>query len=465
MGASIEHQIVCKIVEKQDFHTIEKLKIDETYFLGDQNLVSQPREAFKFIRQHFHNEQTYGSIPSWEIILTRVPGIPWVPSWDELPTLCLELRRLKLRSQIYQLTDELSRTADVDPVKSLAIVREAAASLVAQHEMSNDLMVSNAYEKLYQEYQMVSEGHGILGIPWPWDILNEDTQGIQDGQFIVIYGRPKSMKSWVSLYVATQAYLRGKRVLIYSLEMTPLQMLRRIAAIICCVDYEKFKNGKLDPATQQRVWETLYWLKAQEIAATDAYGHSASLLVTQPVGEASGVSQLHAKIREFNPDLVAVDGMYLMKDDRGRMRTMDWKSIAHISQDLKKTAQLFEIPVIGITQANRNADKDPKKADLAEIAYADAVAQDCDLCIRVHKQKDGSSGEPELVLSIPGSREGKLDALVIHGIPAVNFCYKRATIVDPNNPQNGSNSNGSGNSRGNGSSRGQAVVPTNWRMT
>ncbi len=469
MAASIEHQLICKIIETNDFHTVEKLKIDESYFLTDPHVISQPREAFKFFREHYHNEQTFGSLPSWQILLTRVPGFQWTPSWDTLPTLCLELRRLKMRAQIINLADELGRRAEVDPMQALNIVREAAASLVAQHELSSDVLISQAYEKLYQDYQLVSSGQGILGIPWPWDILNEDTQGIQDEQFIVIYARPKSMKTWLAMYVACCAYLRGQRVLIYSLEMSPIQIQRRCAAILCQVDYEKFKNGKLDPATHDRVWQTLYWLGEQETRNTNAYGHSAALLATQPQGEASGVASLQAKIREFSPDLVIVDGMYLMRDDRKKVRTIDWKSVSHISQDMKQTARMFQIPVIGVTQANRGADKDPKKADLVELAYSDALAQDCDLCIRVHKQKDPSSGEPELVLSIPGSREGKLDAFVIHGIPAVNFNFKRSTIIDPNNPQPSSNSGQSNGSSGgskssNGASRAAVVLPTNWRL-
>jgi replicative DNA helicase len=281
----------------------------------------------------------------------------------------------------------------------------------------------------------------VTGIATPWDVLNEDTQGIQKEDFIIIFGRPKSMKSWLAFLIAAYAYYWQRlRVLVWSNEMSRIQCLRRIASIITMIDYEKLKKAKLDPASKQRVFETLYHLKAQE----DYYrhhtsGHQAGLLVTSPYENkgqnAMGVSSLQAKIDEFKPDIVIVDGMYLMHDDRDKKRSIDWKQIAHISQDLKGTCKSFKVPIVGTTQANRTA-KNPndKEADLSELAYADALAQDCDMALRVHKQKD-RNGDWELLCSIPGSREGKLDGFVLHAHPAVNFQVKRMTIKDPNDPE------------------------------
>ena len=434
MAANVEHQLVCKIIETQDFHTVEKLKIDEGFFLGDPNVVSQTREVFRFIRDHYHNEITYGSVPSWMLVQQRFYGFPWVASNDSLATLCQEVRRYKLRAQVMMLADELNQKADVDPATALNVIREAATTLSTQHELSNDMLLSAVGEKLYAEYQMVSQGQGLTGIPWPWAILNDDTQGIHDGQFIVIYGRPKSLKTWMALYIACHAYLAGQRVLIYSMEMTEHQILRRCACIVAQVDYDKFKKATLDPATQNRVWQVLWALRDEELAKMDGVGHAAAILASQPRSENAGISTLQAKIREFNPDLVIVDGMYLMKDDRQKSKTVDWKAISHISQDLKRTAAIFELPIIAVTQANRGATKNGKDADLAEIAYADALAQDCDLCMRVHKQKDTQANELELLLSFPGMREGTLDGFVIHGVPAVNFHFKRQSAIDPNAP-------------------------------
>lgn len=453
MPANVEHQVLCKIVEVQDFHTVEKLRIDESFFLSD----SQTKEVFKFIRDHYHNEFTYGSVPSWDLLTQRFYGFPWSYSYDTLSTLCQELRRNKMRSDLQNTADEIMQTADSDPKSAMAILKEAAVRMSTAHEITNDMLLSGVQKQLQTEYEMLANAGGIIGIPYPWQILNDDTQGMQPGQFIVIYGMPKSFKTWISLVIATHAYMKGMRVLIWTLEMSEIEILRRIACIVCGIDYDLFKKAKLDPATIQQVWQILLSIKDEELQKVDENGHSSSILVTHPRGDSSGVGALQAKISEFKPDLVVVDGMYLMQDDRQKVRSVDWKAVANVSRDLKMTAGNFRIPIIGVTQANKSADKDPKKAAMTELAYAYAIAQDCDLCLRTQKQIDQNTRDWEIVISIPGGRETKLEGFVINCMPASNFNFKRAHFTSteqqeqqPPPPSSKSQSSG------------PPVLPKNW---
>jgi replicative DNA helicase len=437
MGANLEHQALCKIIETGDFHTVEKFKIDDTYFIGDQ---TQYKEIFRYLRAYYHNPASGRTIPSWHLIQPYFPGFPWIQTYDNLPTLLHELRKQKLRAQIIAFNDELMAKVEADPMASLDVIKEASTRLQIEHEHTNDSLITDSFDSLRQEYDLVKANQGITGIATPWEVLNDDTQGIQKEDFIIIFGRPKSMKSWIAFLIATYAYYWQRlRVLVWSNEMSRISCLRRMAAIITMIDYEKFKKAKLDPASEQRVFETLQWLRDQEHYYRHSSGNQAALLVTSPheskSDNAMGVSALQAKMEEFKPHLVVVDGMYLMRDDREKRRSIDWKMIAHISQDLKGTTKAFKIPMVATTQANRTA-KNPndKEADLSELAYADAIAQDCDLAMRVHKQKD-RNGDTELMCSLPGSREGKLDGFVIHGHPAVNFQFKRLTLKDPDAPE------------------------------
>lgn len=450
MAANIEHQLLCKIVETGDFHTVEKMKIHDGYFLGDQS--SQYKEVFRAIAAHYKNPNTAGQVPSYQLLQHWFPWFPWVHTYDSVAALCVEMRKAKLRYQVIGLADEIMLKVEADPHVALDVLREATAKLQIEHESTNDALITDAYDTLLAEYRLVQASQGVTGIPFPWKELNEDTQGIHDEDFIIIFGRPKSMKSWIAYYIATETYYRyRKRVLIWSMEMSRVQSLRRCSAIMGAIDYEKFKNGKLDPASEEKLFHGLWWLREQEKAYKNPEtGREAALLISAPFEERSddgiGVSALQAKIREFQPDLVLVDGMYLMRDDREKRRSIDWKLIAHISQDLKGTCKTFKVPIIATTQANRTA-KDPKAkdADLTELAYADALAQDCDLAMRVHKQKS-KAGDLELAISIPGSREGKLDGFVINGYPATNFTFKRFEMQDPSEPKeekrNGHNQKG-----------------------
>ncbi len=425
MAASLEYQIISKIVEYQDFHTVERLRVDETYFFSPEC-----RLLFGYLRDHFHAKQTFNSVPSFQLVSQIFPGFQYVPTQDTLPTLLEQLRLAKMRLELMEYGERILRLADQNPRLGLDAIREAAADLSSRHEMTNDMLLSDAHDALFQDYQTVSLGHGITGLPWPWAPLNEATQGIHPGEFIMIYGRPKSMKTWVSLYIVTLLNMYANaRVLVYSLEMAPKQILRRVAAIRSVINYHSLLSGKLQPADRDRFFGSLAQLKA-EAKMPDNGPRSPAFLVTGG-GSNNGMSFLHSKIREFKPDIVLIDGLYLMKDDRQNKRTVDWKAVAHISQDTKITAREFGIPIIATGQANRKADKDVKNANVDEMAYSDALGQDTDFSIRVVKREDKSTREPELALGFPGTREADLDALLIHGIPALNFSLKSTFVANP----------------------------------
>jgi replicative DNA helicase len=427
MAAGLEYQVISKIIELQDFHSIQRLKITEDYFFSPEC-----KSIFNYLWKCFHSNETFGSVPSFEICQRIFPGLLYSPSPDTLDMLCEQLRLQRMRVELLDIAEKVQQFADFNPREGMAALRTAAAELSTRHEVTNDLLLSSAYDVLLKDYELVAEGHGLTGLPWPWVPLNEATQGIHNGEFIVVYGRPKNMKTWLCLYVITLMNMYANtRVLVYSLEMAPKQMTRRIAAIRAVVNYKSLLSGTLQPHDKERFFSQLKQLSDEaHLHKTDptASVKHAELMVTSGKG-AGGISFLHSKIREFRPDIVLVDGMYLMQDDRQQKRTIDWKAIAHISQDLKRTATQFDIPVMATAQANRKADKNMKNADLSEIAYSDAIAQDTDFSIRVQKRIDGASKEPEIVLAFPGSREVDLDELLIHGIPALNFGLKSTVVV------------------------------------
>ena len=148
---------------------------------------------------------------------------------------------------------------------------------------------------------------------------------------------------------------------------------------------------------------------------------------------------MQAKIRETKPDLVIVDGMYLMRDDRSGKRDVDWKAIAHISQDLKLTAQEFGVPLIGVTQANRGSEG--KESSLSGLGYSDSFAQDADAVFQVSRRKvvDPETGikKTELYLNCPGLREGELDGIVVNGNPGSDFSYIRTLVGEVQEGEDG----------------------------
>ena len=243
--------------------------------------------------------------------------------------------------------------------------------------------------------------------------------------------------SWLAIYIAVNIYQeKRRRVLYYSREMNPNLISWRVAACMSKVDYKAFRNGKLQPELRQMVFDNLHDLTDEESTFHRSTGYCPEFKIVSDHGAASGagggIDWLRAKIREFQPDLVVVDGMYLMKDDRDKKRSIDWKNIAHISQDAKLCAQEFNIPLIGVTQGNRKTEEEGG-GDLAELAYADAFGQDADAVFRVAKKiridENTKAKSTELWLTAPGLREGLFEGIVIRGQPATDFSTVLRTLT------------------------------------
>ena len=435
MSSNIELALLTKVIDSGDFHTIEKAQITEDFFSTPES-----KELFKYLQEIYHNPVTIGQVPSREMVRYHFPSFYPFVAQDTVAILAQQLRQEKIKTEALLLSQEITEIAERNPFEALALLRNKSASISALAEAGEDMTLAGSYQMLLSQYEMVQNTGGILGIPYPntWGPLNEETQGMQGGQFIVFYGRPKSMKTWIATWIAVWCYIGcRKKVLYYTREMAPRLMMQRIAASVARVDYKAFKNGKLQPDMKARTFGILQELMQDEVTAGANNIHQPYLKVISDRsgangGKGGGVGWLRSKIRDFQPDIVFVDGMYLMKDDRTNSRNVDWKNITNISQDLKLTAQDFDIPLVGVTQANRSADKSTGE-DLTELAYADALGQDADAVFRVSRQvkidEATKQKTTELILKAPGLREGVFDGIVLEANPAIDFRYLR-TLTD-----------------------------------
>lgn len=438
----IEIALLTRVIYDRDFHGLEKAQITEEFFM-----TPLAKEVYRFMKMMYHAPETAGQVPSLELIQMHFPQSFYpFPSNDTVPVLAAELRRQKVRIETLILAQNISELAERDPMAAMASLKAEVTKLSALAEVGQDMTLAGAYNHLRSNYELVQQSRGVVGIPYPWDQLNEETQGMQDGQFIVLYARPKRMKSWLALYCAMFAYkFARRRVLYYSREMGPKLVAQRAAALFCEVDYKSFKNGTLQPHMKESVFTKLQEMIDDE-KSEGQYGNNQPYfkIISDSGGSGGGggVSWLHAKVKEADPDIVFVDGMYLMKDDRSASRAADWKNITHISQDLKMLAQAEDIPLFGITQANRGSEKD-KEQQLSGIGYSDAFAQDADAAFHLEKKDkidpNTKRSTTELYLTAPGLREGQFNGIVLNAHPATDFSFNRIITKDDYEGADGSN--------------------------
>jgi len=100
-------------------------------------------------------------------------------------------------------------------------------------------------------------------------------------------------------------------------------------------------------------------------------------------------SEVVALIQEHKPDIVCIDGAYLMS--MSGSATVEWEEIAAVSRELKMIANTYEIPIVGVIQANRSA-SEKQVVGGENIAGSDAFFQDPDIVFSVRSVVGGSAG-------------------------------------------------------------------------
>lgn len=425
--AHVELELISNVVERQDWRDVHASGLTPEHFLTEEGYL-----VFNWIYEEHKKDRT---VPDKKRLLRKFPSFEFCASTNPTKALIRELRESGIRSEARTVLEDLTDALEngEDPMEALQLYLPSLKDLMIEFAEPEGVFMSKSAKEMQTEYLETSNSGGILGFPYPWAPLNEATGGIQRGQFVVLFARPKQMKTWTALAIAAHCYLEsGLRVAIYSKEMTVPQMRRRVASIIAGLDDGQIRTATLSPDDEGHYFDTLDALTALEDAQlTQSKKPSMMFLSDKGVKGGSTPESLRARIERFEPDVLIVDGFYLMRDARSGKKDRDWKTVSNISADLKEMALEMNIGIIGTTQANRSSDKDSKHIspdDLSGLAFADAIGQDADVVIQIIKGKDPNTGKPILLLLFPGVRDAEIRPFVINANPGKDFSLRQRKV-------------------------------------
>jgi hypothetical protein len=411
--ANAEYQLLSRIVGSGNLGTVIDWGIQDGDFRTNEG-----KSVWRYIAGYYADAKTRGSVLGANAFATVFPQLQL---WDDpsmtTDALCVEVRRARIIAEARESCLALTENIEVDPAGAIATLHVHMQSLLALGDSKNhDVTFRDAIGRLVNRYeQRKNDIYAFAKMPWPWDIMNECTGGIQDDDFIVLYGRPKSMKTWVLVVLLAWAFQNEKTVLIYTKEMTPDNIFQRIAATICQIPYQELRNGKLMPHDELLLMSLARMLQ-------DKYMRANLVCLDGREAGAGGdtVPWIQSKIEKYKPDLVFIDGMYLLSDVTNGKKgpTADWLRVTNISRAVRSMILHTHTPVVATMQANRGAAKH-SDGNLDEIAYADAVAQDATIAMRVINEK----WQNTIACVMAGSREFRLHGFRINGKPATDFTF------------------------------------------
>jgi replicative DNA helicase len=240
-------------------------------------------------------------------------------------------------------------------------------------------LVTRAYELIEKR-----EGKHVTGLPTGYFELDELTCGLQNGEMIIIAGRPSMGKTSLALNIAEHLGVIEKiPVAIFSLEMGRQQLAERFLCSKGEIDSQLVRKGMLTTEHYQKLVETCGLLSEAPIFVDD----TSVLSPLEVRGKARRLASQH-KIR-----CVIVDYLQLMGMGTKRVESRQ-QEITEISRYLKALAREINVPVVVLSQLNRapegREDHRPRMSDLRESG---SIEQDADVVMLLHREDYYHKGE------------------------------------------------------------------------
>lgn len=240
--------------------------------------------------------------------------------------------------------------------------------------------VSQILKATFEDMELAAGRKGdVTGVPSGFKFLDEKTAGFQHSDLIIVAGRPAMGKTAFSLNAAFNAAKEtGLPVMVFSLEMSKEQLVRRILSSEGRVDASKMRApNKLDPDDWRRLTDAAGVLHGVPIYLDD----SAPMT---PI-------EIRAKARRLKAEkglgLVVVDYLQLMHAG-GRRKDNREQEISEISRTLKGLAKEIHVPVIALSQLNRSVEGRPdKRPMMSDLRESGAIEQDADLIMFVYRDE------------------------------------------------------------------------------
>ena len=424
---NIELEIISNIIDKKEVRSAIKLGITSDFFR-----TALAQEAWEWVMTEYQSPTTQGEIPDSTRLLRQFPDFQFSPTENSLKALHREAKDAYLDKDTHAIIDDLANMLD-DGFDARTVVLEAIdkfKSVQSSDIMNDGSYMRNMAKELKARYERREANDGVIGLPYPYDCMNAMTGGMCPGDLVYIYGRPGMMKSWFLSVIAAHTAQTKKRVLLYTKEIDDVTLAERVASIILGLNYSDYRGGYLNPEQRSMFIDYISDLEGMTDAESDAENPGVFYVTDKGCKSPRTVQQLMAIAERINPDVIFVDGFYLLNPGRINAKKSDHEKVKAISRELKGYAQSLKVPIICTSQANRDGAKNATVGETNDAAFSDAVGQDADAMFRCFKGPNPTVHNGNSLLVVPkkireGGAEGTPKAFIINANPSYDWSLQQ----------------------------------------
>ena len=400
---SVERGFISKLIESKDFKLLKDQQIQSFFLTGDN------RRVFQYIQESF---KTTGEVPTPRVIKQKFPsyalefhnvnGEEVVGTDETLLYWCKELRTKAKHNRMADITEAVAEKLDNgDTEEAYSLLKKGVWKIEDEIVESSSVDITKNTEDRKQAYLERKKNKGMMGISTGIQHLDYILKGFIKETLTTVIASTGVGKTWLLVLFGAYAQLNGYKVVCFITEMSTDLMQDRFEAMLFGMMYGDFNYNNFKSGSLSRETENLYF----EFLEDD-------LPKLEPliVESATGISSVVSVIEREKPDLVLLDGAYLMEDEQGAKD--DWLRVTHITRDLKKTAKNWHIPIVINSQADQNTSKKTGPS-LGDIKYSQAIGMDSDNVLALFRDEI-MINDREMGLKVLKQREGVLGKVIIN---------------------------------------------------
>lgn len=377
--ADVEGRLISRVVKDRVFRPVLDAQITDDWFKDDEH-----HRVFGFLAEHYRR---HGEVPSADHLKIEFPNYRLLKVEDSLEPLVDQLQDRRNYGRMVELLQDAGEVVDRDKDwrKASDIITAGVSGIIQESSKLQDVDLTKTWEDRLDRYDMRAENTDeLLGIPTGFKTIDLATSGWQRKQLVTVIATPKIGKSTLAMRMALHAWQAGYRVLFLSFEMSNDEQEARHDAMISGIPHKEYMRGKLD--------RNQYSLLERALTATEGMH---PFILSADINSVTTVSGIAGKIEQHKPDIVFVDGVYLLRDELGEAEGSP-QALTNITRNLKRLCQRADIPIVASTQALLSKVNKRKGVQADSIGYSSSFAQDSDVILGLQEDSTGNDDAREL---------------------------------------------------------------------
>ena len=243
--------------------------------------------------------------------------------------------------------------------------------------------------------RMHQAGDGMEGVSTGWPSLDKLTRGLEPSSLIILAARPSMGKTTFAVQLAQQvATVATKPVLIFSLEMSVESLSLRMLASLGRINHDRIRSGKLEADEWPRLTAATNKMTRLDFHIDDQAG----LTVRDITIRSQRLAREHGGLA-----LIVIDYLGLIAF-AGKVENQNL-GIGQITAALKGLAKSLKVPVVLLSQLNRNLEQRPdKRPIMADLRDSGSIEQDADIVAfiyrdEVYRPDSADAGTAEIIIA------------------------------------------------------------------